>query len=224
MSKVQKILSYKELFESEHIYEFESKLGVRKGFLANIYDEDDWTFIIKLHAFIEAACTHLLLYHFKEPNLEKYFSRMNLNGFPISKLNVLSSLGLIGKHNRNFIIRLSEIRNSLVHGVRNSEFTLKDFVENISNEDLKILARSLSPAESFVQYIQSKNLKIFKFEGNIVEQSKDKNIMRRLKETPKEHIWLGAYDVITSILDSYGYSEYQQWTKASKLFEEEDDR
>lgn len=46
------------------ILELESKIGVKSGFFASLLEEDDWSFVIKLHALFEAACTHLLLYHF----------------------------------------------------------------------------------------------------------------------------------------------------------------
>ena len=49
----------------EGIVEFEKKLGVPSGFVKKLLDEDDWSFIIKLHALFEASCAHLLIFHFK---------------------------------------------------------------------------------------------------------------------------------------------------------------
>jgi hypothetical protein len=56
------------------ILELESKLGLDQGFFGNLQSEDDWSFVIKLHALFEAACTHLLLFHFQELELTDIFS------------------------------------------------------------------------------------------------------------------------------------------------------
>lgn len=65
---------------ADELEELESRVGVSPGFFRCLLDEDDWSFVIKLHALFEAACTHLLLYHFKEPNLARVFSRLELSG------------------------------------------------------------------------------------------------------------------------------------------------
>jgi len=47
--------------------ELEKAVGVRAGFFYRLLEEDDWSFVIKLHALFEAVCSHLLLFHFREP-------------------------------------------------------------------------------------------------------------------------------------------------------------
>ena len=47
------------------IAELEQRIGVAPGFFDGLVQEDDWSFVIKLHALLEAACTHFLLFHFK---------------------------------------------------------------------------------------------------------------------------------------------------------------
>ena len=46
------------------ILELEAKVGVKENFFRGLLEEDDWSFVIKLHALFEASCTHLLLFHF----------------------------------------------------------------------------------------------------------------------------------------------------------------
>ena len=46
--------------------ELESNIGVEQGFFDRLLHEDDWSFVIKLHAVFEAVVTHLLTYHFQE--------------------------------------------------------------------------------------------------------------------------------------------------------------
>ena len=106
---------------AEDVLELESKVGVKQGFFAALLDEDDWSFVIKLHALFEAACTHLLLFHFKEPDLAEVVSRLELSNKTTGKLAFLSRLELLGKEGRRLISTLSELRNNLVHDVRNAD-------------------------------------------------------------------------------------------------------
>jgi hypothetical protein len=59
--------------------ELERAVGVREGFFHRLVDEDDWSFVIKLHALFEAACAHLLLFHFREPELADIVARLELS-------------------------------------------------------------------------------------------------------------------------------------------------
>jgi hypothetical protein len=44
----------------KNIKDIERDLGLPIGFLVTLKEEDDWSFIIKLHALFEAAYSHLL--------------------------------------------------------------------------------------------------------------------------------------------------------------------
>ena len=91
------------------ILKFEKKIGVQAGFFEKLKDEDDWSFIIKLHALFETACTHLLIFHFNEPNLVNILSRLEISNKTTGKLALLKELGLLGKNYRVFIYSLSEL-------------------------------------------------------------------------------------------------------------------
>ena len=57
------------------IAEIENQLGLPTGFLRSLYDhEDDWSFVIKSHAFLEAALTHLLAEHLGKEDLLPVFA------------------------------------------------------------------------------------------------------------------------------------------------------
>lgn len=204
---------------AEELKDLESRIGVSPGFFRRLLDEDDWSFVIKLHALFEAACTHLLLYHFREPNLAHIFSRLELSGKTSGKLEFLGQLELLGKERRRFIASLSELRNSLVHDVRNCEFELKDFVSKLSSDALRSFAVSFSPFESSIRKISS-TLPIT--DKGLLEQSQVGSVRERALENPKLHIWLGACDVLVSILDMYSYSDYKQWAKAKQIFDDEE--
>jgi hypothetical protein len=48
-------------------------------------------------------------------------------------------------------------------------------------------------------------------------------MIERFKADPKYHVWIGAYNVLVSIVDMYGYSDHKQWVKAKQLFERDED-
>src|SRR5437879_837300 len=95
--------------------------------------------------YLRAGCTHLLLFHFKEPALDEVLSRLELSDKTKGKITFLSKMELLSKENRRFIATLSELRNSLVHDVRNSQFDLKAMVMGLDANQLQQFAGSFSP-------------------------------------------------------------------------------
>jgi hypothetical protein len=207
------------------ILALEAKIGVRENFFKDLLEEDDWSFVIKLHALFEAACTHLLLFHFKEPELTEIFARLELSNKTTGKIAFLGKLELLGKDNRRLVAALSEMRNSLVHDVRNAEFSLESMVAGLDSTALKQFAIAFSPYESTIRQFplsadpQSK----LGYDEKLQKAASVDQMMKRAKQSPKYHIWLGAYNVLVSIVDMYGYSDYKQWVKAKALFDEGDD-
>lgn len=204
------------------ILELESKVGVRPGFFSALLEEDDWSFVIKLHALFEAACTHLLLFHFKEPELSDIFSRLELNNKTTGKIAFLSKLGLIGKENRRLLSTISELRNSLVHDVRNAEFSLADMVAKFDSMELKQFAIAFSPFETHVRKFPFEPEMCLGYTEELSEHATVERMIERLKDNPKFHILVGSYNVLVSLLDMYGYSDYKQWAKMKEHFEDDE--
>lgn len=200
------------------ILELESKVGVPPNFFRNLHEADDWSFVIKLHALFEAACTHLLLFHFKEPELTDVFSRLELSNKTTGKIAFLGKVGLLNKDNRRFISTLSELRNSLVHDVRNAEFSLSSTVASLDAAEIKNLAVAFSPFESFVRKFPYDSKMKLGFDANLQTQAAIDNVIGRFKVDPKFHIWIGAYNVLVSVVEMYGYSDYKQWVKAKEHY------
>lgn len=207
------------------ILELESKIGVRENFFKDLVTEDDWSFVIKLHALFEAACTHLLLFHFKEPELTDVFARLELSNKSTGKIAFLGKLELLGKDNRRLVATLSEMRNSLVHDVRNAEYSLETMVAGLDSAALKQFALAFSPYETHIRtFPRSADPKgRIGYDEKLQRAASVDEMMKRAKRSPKYHIWLGAYNVLVSIVDMYGYSDYKQWVKAKAIFEEGDD-
>ncbi len=170
------------------ILELQGKLNLKKDFFKKLLEEDDWSFIIKLHALIEAACTHLLLHRFNEPSLKKIISRLELSNKTFGKIAFIKELYILGDNSRRYISSLSELRNNFVHNVQNCNASLIEIVEKMDKNQFKKFALDFSTLES----TESKDI--------------DMNILiNNAKKNPKFHIWFGGYTLLNSLLNKYNY-------------------
>lgn len=115
----------------------EQKLGLNPGFFESLDrdDENDWSFVIKIHALVEAAISHLLTDHLQRPELHDLFSRLDMSNKTTGKAAFVKALGLLDEPERRFISSLSELRNKLVHDVRNVNFDFVAYVEDMPAKD-----------------------------------------------------------------------------------------
>ena len=218
------------------IDELEDKLGLSKGFFDALVEEDDWSFVIKLHALFEAVCSHLLVYHFREEAIKEVVSKLELSNKSTGKIAFLKALGLLGKDERRYIYSLSELRNRLVHDVRQSSFKLKDMVAALDEKEMKSFAKTFSPSEAkTVRPDVAEVLKKAKRDKESGKQSGSrqplfveidlegmKELVERARTEPKVHIWAGALNVLLKICDMYGYSTYRQEVIANKILSQND--
>ncbi|MBN2520939.1 MAG: hypothetical protein JXB17_10570 [Bacteroidales bacterium] len=202
------------------ILKFEKKIGVQAGFFEKLKDEDDWSFIIKLHALFETACTHLLIFHFNEPNLVNILSRLEISNKTTGKLLLLKEMGLLSKDYMLFIYRLSELRNFLVHDIRNSTFTIHEMVNGFNRKELKQFALTFSPFEKTILEINKRDNRL---RLNIPKNFDENTLIQRVKDNPKEYIWYGARTVLIEIIEMLHYSDYKQWMKAKSFLEKDED-
>ena len=126
------------------IVSLQEKLSLPTDFFKRLLEEDDWSFIIKLHALIEAACTDLLLHHFDEPSLKNIISRLELSDKAFGKLAFIKELELLGDTSRRYISSLSEWRNNFVHNVQNCSASLEKIVAAMALRGLAACLRKLS--------------------------------------------------------------------------------
>lgn len=118
------------------IFQLARDLGLPDTFLSDLLKEDDWSFIIKLHALLEAVLTHLLTHTFGKPELNDIFSKLQFRG-PTGKLEYIRALNLLNKNEIEFIDELTTIRNNLVHKIENVNFDLKKNINRYSKDKLK---------------------------------------------------------------------------------------
>jgi hypothetical protein len=128
------------------VRDIEARTGVPAGFFDNLKAEDDWSFIIKSHALIEAACAELLTEYVGSMELLDPFSRLELSNKRSGKIAFLKSLNLLDEDERRFVSSLSELRNILVNNVRNTVFDLSVHISSLDKKQRKSFAKSFGYA------------------------------------------------------------------------------
>lgn len=122
---------------SEQIPLLESKLGIELGFFEKLGEETDWAFVIKLHALVEAAVSHLLVRSLGNDALLGTVSHLELSNKKAGKVAFIKDLGLLDEAERRFISSLSELRNQLVHNISNVNFRFHEHVQKMDKQQFK---------------------------------------------------------------------------------------
>lgn len=199
------------------ILDLQEKIGLPENFFKELLKEDDWSFVIKLHALIEGVCTSLLVFHFNDPKLQGIFSQLELSNTTTGKLTFLKETELLGTENRRYISSLSQLRNKLVHDIKHYKIDLKKMISDFDKNQKKNFAISFSPLETIMRKFQELPFSKKEENKNLKNQSDVNNLINRAISDPKFHIWLGAYHVLVSIVDMHGFSDYIQAERAEEI-------
>ena len=159
----------------EYIRGFEAQLGVPSGFFERLLHEDDWSFLIKLHALVEAAATTLLVEALNRPELRDQFARVPLSDSEYGKLSLMKSLGIVSAPYRGFIRKLSELRNQSVHNVQHTNLNFKSLVAEAPKSKRVALAEVLG----------------------VGVRGSSQGRLKLLEENPKGLIWVSALCLIS---------------------------
>ena len=109
--------AYVEAPTKEDLADLERDVGVASGFFHEVLSVgDDWSFVIKVHALIEAAVSHLLAEVAGQPALLDVFTQLELSNGRTGKIAFAKALECLEDYERGSIRKLSELRNQLVHG------------------------------------------------------------------------------------------------------------
>lgn len=166
----------------EEISELETKVGLPQNFVHRLVEEDDWSFIIKLNALVEASATHLLATKLKAPEIIDNLSHLDLGNRKFGKLALLRNLGCISADENKFLQAILEIRNKLAHDVRQVNFTLSDYIAALDPNQKK----------TFVNAVKCGNQTIY---WNCEEQPREKYILSH----PKLLVFLTAANILISM-------------------------
>ncbi len=123
----------------------ESDLRLPQHFLSELFaDESDWVFVIKAHALVEAALTHLIVTALRDERLWQLVGRLETSNDITGKLAFIKRMELLPDRHRKFIRTFSELRNSLVHDVSNANFTFPSHVDSLSKEKRRAFKEAFS--------------------------------------------------------------------------------
>ena len=115
----------------------EQELRLPSGFMQSLEEEDDWSFIIKSHALIEASLSTWLVSHLDQPELKEPLSYIDIGHAKYGKVALTASLGLTTPYDRKFINNLTKLRNLLAHGVDYISFDLNDYISSLDKNQKK---------------------------------------------------------------------------------------
>lgn len=112
------------------------RLGLPAGFYSNLMREDDWSFVIKLNALVEAACSDALAARLHAPELAACLATLDLGHSKHGKVVLLRTLGAINKEQAATLQLLYELRNRLAHNVSELGFSFQRYVEAMDKQQL----------------------------------------------------------------------------------------
>jgi hypothetical protein len=158
-------------------------LGLPDGFYENLLHEDDWSFVVKLNALFEGACTEVLSSCLGTSKITEALANLDFAHSKCGKIAMLKSLEAITSQQATFLRTLAELRNNLVHNISNVHFSFAEHMASRDENQKKSLIKALGHG------IQD-NVPIA-----------DKMVPRNLfvEENPKLALWLTAAEVLACL-------------------------
>lgn len=141
---VDKILEREAAAMFSAVAVLESRLGIESGFLFKPKrDSSDWSFLVRLAVFIQAALAHAVAHELGRAELEDYCARMNLNARHGGLVALAQQLGVIGTGDVAYIDGVSELRNRYAHRLENINRPLPAFIASLSPQDFRKIVGSV---------------------------------------------------------------------------------
>jgi hypothetical protein len=111
-------------------------LGLEKklSLVKKIGDDDDWSFVIKAHALIEAAVTSSVVAHSGNERLKRTIERLSLIGDNVSKLALAKEFALMSPEQCRFVKMIAKLRNKLAHEIDQIDFTFEAYMASLDSE------------------------------------------------------------------------------------------
>lgn len=159
--------SFSELPEFYYFTHLERALLLRAGFFESILDDEDWSFVIKLHALVEAAASHLLVKVLGDARLHDFVTRIEMSNMTTGKLAIIRALVLLDKESRTFLQKLSEMRNLFIHDVANASITLDGFFSSLAPDEANAFSKAFrwgyGPDQQFRPNIDGERVHVNEF-------------------------------------------------------------
>lgn len=113
------------------------ELKEKSTFIYKLLEQDDWSFTIKAHAYLESAVTQMIIDHIGETHLKPFIERLPLSDSMVGKLAIVKQLALLKPKERAFVRWFSEFRNLIVHRIENINFDMKAYFAELDKNKRK---------------------------------------------------------------------------------------
>lgn len=110
-----------------------AEMHLPEGFLLALKTEDDWSFVIKAHVFLEALVSHAITASLHNPKVAHAISRLYMR----DKIRLASALELIGPDSVRFLKEMSAARNTAAHDISALAFSFPNLFEGIDPNQKK---------------------------------------------------------------------------------------
>jgi len=131
------------------LQKFGLNLGLDGALLHQLSESDgDWSFVIKLHALMEAAVSDLLTKQLRNESLRKIFDRLEMSNQSTGKVAFIKALNLLPKESRRFLGALSQLRNDLAHNIKKAQFNFREHVTHMDAQALRSFIADMSPLDT----------------------------------------------------------------------------
>ena len=124
------------LFETS-VATIREQLHGHLSFIKELLQGDDWAFVIKTQALLEACITQAVLVHLGDERIKKTVETMPLVGDGATKLQFAKDLGLMDGPQRRFVNRMAALRNRLAHRVECVNFKFSDYIASLDRDGRK---------------------------------------------------------------------------------------
>ena len=122
---------------------FNKHLQLPENTTLGILGGDDWSFVIRCHAVIEALVSALLATQL-DRRLVPLFDRLELGDVDSGKLAFAKALGLLTSDQRRFISLLSALRNKLAHNPKHLSFDFDAHFDSLDKNQRATFCRVLA--------------------------------------------------------------------------------
>lgn len=151
-------------------------LGLRPKFFDDLLlEDDDWTVVIKCHALLESVSCQLIATELGRTELEGAFARLGIR----AKMGLLKTLKLVSPEELKMMEALSDLRNDVVHDVKQTDFAFAEHLKDKNRRDSFVAKFGLGFDETV------------EVDGEQVEKAV------YVLSQPKVHLWLCVLRIAT---------------------------
>jgi hypothetical protein len=111
--------------------------GTSRSPLDTLNNDDDWTFVLKMHAYVEAALNHLIVTRLNNPKMGDVVAKMRTANSESGKLALIKAYDLLPDKMCLFVEILCSIRNKAVHNISGQDLDLARYAQSIKPEQRK---------------------------------------------------------------------------------------